>query len=483
MAQLRTIAKAEPDKRMMDALLRGCGIVLTADHLEQLWTYHLLLRRRNPELNLTRIHRFENMVLKLYADSILPGQMLDLPSPLLDLGTGPGMPGIPLKIVHPHLAVHLAESRGRRVAFLREAVTTLALERIGIIDRAITVRHADPVQAVITRAVEPIADTLARIAGCLDAGGLAIFMKGPSCGPEIEAAVTRFAGSYRLEMDKDYRIGDSPHRRKLVVLRRIAPPIGATAKAATAIQSQDNSLYKDLKKLLTGRGIKKQGRAIVAGPRIIADIQRRCPGLGRLWLKTKDQPDPPADWPGVKSVALAPALFAVLDVFGTRTPLLVIETPPMVPWHPGDGIAEGCTLMVPFQDPENVGAVIRSAAAFGVRQVIMLAEGANPFHPKAIRASGGAVLAVSLFQGPSIHELPAELPVIGLSAEGRDLATVSFARRFALLPGLEGPGLPPCWRAAAVSVPMQGDVESLNAAVAEAVVLYVWDQGRRKTDL
>lgn len=478
MARPGTTTKAEPDPEKLAALLRDCGIVLTPDQIERLWTYHLLLRRRNPELNLTRIHRFENMVLKLYADSILPGQLIDLPSPLLDLGTGPGMPGIPLKIAHPRLAIHLAEGRGRRVDFLREAVATLALDQVTIIDRAITVRHTDAVNAVITRAVEPIADTLARIAGCLAAGGLAVFMKGPSCGAEIEEAASRFAGSYRLEMNADYRIGDSPHRRKLVVWRRIDPPKPITAKAATVIQSQDNGLFKDLKKLLTGRGIKKQGRAIVAGARIIADIQRRSPGLGRLWLKTKDQPEPPANWQGVKTVELAPALFAALDVFGTQTPLLVIETPPPAPWHPGDGLAEGCTLMVPFQDPENVGAVIRSAAAFGVKQVIILAEGANPFHPKAIRASGGAVLAVTLWQGPSINDLPAGLPLIGLSAEGRDLATVAFPERFALLPGLEGPGLPRAFRAAAVAVPMQGEVESLNAAAATAVVLYVWGQGR-----
>ena len=98
----------------MAALLERSGIKLSEHQLDQLWLYHKLLRRYNPELNLTRIHNFTNMVLKLYVDSILPGTLMDLPSPLLDLGTGPGMPGIPLKIAYPNLEILLAESRKNR---------------------------------------------------------------------------------------------------------------------------------------------------------------------------------------------------------------------------------------------------------------------------------------------------------------------------------------------------------------------------------
>ena len=82
----------------MEALLERADISLSNTQLGQLWAYHQLLRRYNPKLNLTRIHNFANMVIKLYVDSLLPGRMVALPSPLLDIGTGPGMPGIPLKI-------------------------------------------------------------------------------------------------------------------------------------------------------------------------------------------------------------------------------------------------------------------------------------------------------------------------------------------------------------------------------------------------
>ncbi len=116
----------------MASILRSCGLNLTETQLGQLWDYHSLLRERNPDLNLTRVHNFANMVLKLYADSMLPANMLDLPSPLLDLGTGPGMPGIPLKIYRPGIEIILAESRGKRVEFLNEAVARLELAGVRV---------------------------------------------------------------------------------------------------------------------------------------------------------------------------------------------------------------------------------------------------------------------------------------------------------------------------------------------------------------
>ncbi len=60
-----------PGPHSLQIILERCGIALEADQLEKLWRYHQMLRRANVTLNLTRIHNFENMVIKHYVDSLL----------------------------------------------------------------------------------------------------------------------------------------------------------------------------------------------------------------------------------------------------------------------------------------------------------------------------------------------------------------------------------------------------------------------------
>jgi 16S rRNA (guanine(527)-N(7))-methyltransferase RsmG len=465
----------------MAEIFRSCGLALSAAQLAQFWDYHSLLRERNPALNLTRVRNFRNMVLKLYVDSLLQAEMVELPSPLLDLGTGPGMPGIPLKIYRPQLEILLAESRGKRVEFLQAALARLDLPGLRLAAGRVTARTEEPVAGVITRAVEPIETTLERVQGCLAQDGRVVFMKGPHCAAEIESACRRFARQYDLVLDRAYTIPGTRHERRLLVYRRLDAPahhLRSQARArhgAQPVTSRQNPFFRDMKKLLTGRGIRKAGRAIVAGAKPIAEILARHPHRAEAWLSCGEEAPPPPQSPSdLRWVELAPELFAELDVFGTHAPLLVISLPPIAPWDPAEGFADGCSLLLPFQDPENVGAAIRSAAAFGATQVILLAESAHPFHPKALRAAGGNVLDLRLRQGPALDDLPADLPVLALSAEGQDIHRAAFPAAFGLLPGLEGRGLPPRWRRKALRIAIRSEVESLNAAAAVSIALYEW---------
>lgn len=429
------------------------------------------------------------MVLKLYVDSVLPAGMIDLPSPLMDLGSGPGMPGIPLKIIRPDLEILLAEGRAGRAGFLRIVIDRLGLKGIEVVDRNITPGFEHPVRGVITRALEPMDKTLERISGCLQKTGRAVFMKGPACGPELARALTRFEGRFTLVDDISYGIGNTSHKRRLIVFERQDAPRRTLAEKATRRHSvqelagESNSRFKHLRKLLTGRGIKKAGQALLAGARPIQEALAASPQSCLAWITTGDRHPPPLNAPpAMEWLQLTDPLFQTLDIFGTRSPLLLIEAPEPSPWSPQEGFPPGCSLLIPFQDPENTGAVIRTAAAFGVTQVVLLSESANPFHPKALRASGGAALRIRLRQGPSLSALPPDLSVVSLSADGKDLAEAAFPKAFGLLAGMEGGGLPRMWRDRAVRIPIQQDVESLNAAAATAVALYEWRRRLKEGD-
>ncbi|MEJ5364589.1 MAG: 16S rRNA (guanine(527)-N(7))-methyltransferase RsmG [Desulfosoma sp.] len=483
-------SSAAPSPRLLASILQESGIRPTAEQLERLWTYHQWLRKHNEELNLTRIHNFENMVRKLYVDSLLPGMMTALPSPLMDLGTGPGMPGIPLKILHSHLHLVLAESRQHRVRFLESVCEALGLDHVVVEGRRIGPQYDRPVQGVITRAVEPMAETLERIEGCLEKGGRVIFMKGPQCDEELQRAVRLFAGCYTMVEDRAYVIPGTSHRRRLVVFVRESERPSVVRQAAGAggrhkvIESRENAEFKRLLRALTPKGIKKEGLCLVSGAKVVADVLRIRSDLVQAWITVKGGPSPPPAAPeSVAWLELDKALFDALDIFGTGRSLLSVRVPPCPPWSPGDGLEPGCTLFVPFQDPENVGAVLRTAAAFGVTAAVLLKEAAHPFHPKAVRASAGAVFRLRLRLGPSIHDLPDTLPLIALSQDGRPLDKVLFPDSFGLLAGLEGLGVPEKWRKKAAAISMAPGTESLNAATAMAVALYEWRRRTTSSDL
>ncbi len=477
-----------PSRQSLDAILKGCGISLPDRAVDALWVYHQMLREANARLNLTRIHQFDNMVLKHYVDSLLVLRFEDLPSPLVDMGSGPGLPGVPLAIARPEVQMILAEPRGARADFLREVVERLDLPNVEVYANKVNARFPHRVSGVITRAVASIPETLDRVAHAIEPGGRMLFMKGPDCDEEIAEARRTHAGLFRVVADHAYTIPGTPHHRRLVVYERTEAPAPVITRGDDEpnpayeglirdVTSEANPTFRLARDLLTGKGIRKHGLSLVAGSRAVAEVLVRFPELVQGWVTNSGGSPPPAET-GSRLVwhRLSDALFREIDTSGTHAPLSLVRVPPMEPWNADEPWPEGCTLFIPFQDPENVGAVIRSAAAFGVKRVVLLREAAHPFHPKSIRAGGPALFQVELRTGPSIHDLDAgAFPLIALDVGGPDLVSSPFPERFGLVPGVEGPGLPDRLRRGPVrSIPIEPGVESLNAAAATAVALYAW---------
>ncbi|MCP4668803.1 MAG: RNA methyltransferase [Deltaproteobacteria bacterium] len=237
-----------------------------------------------------------------------------------------------------------------------------------------------------------------------------------------------------------------------------------------------NPTVKIFSRLTHARGIKKYGMALFSGPKQVREILQEFSDrvAGVIF---SDRQEPPAG-PATEEIPyyhLSPELFNRIDPFDIGQPILLVRVDPFPEWT-GEAWPTGCTLCIPFQDPANVGAAIRSAAAFGVSGVIILKEAAHPFLPKSVRAAGSALFRVPLFQGPSLDRLEvSDAPMITLSPGGHDIKGYRFPDSFCLVPGLEGPGLPKQLRdARALSIPMEPCVESLNAALATGIALYQW---------
>jgi TrmH family RNA methyltransferase len=160
-----------------------------------------------------------------------------------------------------------------------------------------------------------------------------------------------------------------------------------------------------------------------------------------------------------------------------ETPTGIVALTPLRLRPPAELMRGPVLLLADLNDPGNAGTLLRSAEAFGAAGVIFGNLGVDPFHPKVVRGAMGA-----LFRLPLAHAGPEEvarasraagIPIIGLTAGGEALPSVTFPADFILAVGHERHGLGRweslCGRLA--GIPMRGG-ESLNAGVAGSIALY-----------
>lgn len=233
------------------------------------------------------------------------------------------------------------------------------------------------------------------------------------------------------------------------------------------IASSQNATFKKLLSLTSSKGLRKERLFLLSGEKLVREYLAG-PAPSIVYEITLPRRAPLS---GGVAVELPSALFAQLDVLGTNFNLLVLEQPE-IPVLSARNLAahkpDGIELVIPIGDPGNLGALIRSCEAFGVRRAILTREAAHPFLPKAVKASAGSVLRVLLMEGPSLSEFPEDC--IALDTEGAALGDFSWPASGLLAIGEEGAGFGARKFKRRVRVLTQG-VESLNVVVAASIAL------------
>ena len=200
---------------------------LSAGQLEQFQTYMELLLEWNEKMNLTAITEPKAVAVKHFLDSILLLPYMEGGDTLIDVGTGAGFPGVPLKIMRPQLHLTLLDSLNKRLRFLKEVLGQLGLEAAVVHARAEEGGRMPNLRAqfsfVTARAVAPLNLLCEYCLPFLQMGGTFLAMKGPEPEEEIAAAKKAvYLLGCELEGVEHFTLpgGDA---RSLVRIRRIKP--------------------------------------------------------------------------------------------------------------------------------------------------------------------------------------------------------------------------------------------------------------------
>ncbi len=211
----------EAEDRLRDLFQNhGMGHI-SHDQRKQLAEFYVLLMENQKTENFTRLLSLKDVGIRHFVDCLIIAQLTELKFPLVDVGTGPGFPGIPLKILYPDQKIILAEGVQRRVEFLKRVRETMHLQKLDIIGRNVNPWFMYPVQGVITRAVEDVRNTLKNVLSCLQTGGRVYLMKGPNVDPEIKTAQEEVGEFYKLVEDHAYSLPHTTHERRLLVYEKI----------------------------------------------------------------------------------------------------------------------------------------------------------------------------------------------------------------------------------------------------------------------
>ena len=223
--------------------ISALGMQITSDQAEKLLVYYGLLVEWNEKMNLTAITDFEAVVKKHFVDSlsIIYVKNMDDVDNLIDIGTGAGFPGIPLKIMFPHLKVTLLDSLRKRIDFLNHVVERLDLCELDTVhgraeDFAKPGVKREKYDLCVSRAVADLAVLSEYCLPYVRVGGEFISYKAGEIDEEVKRAKSAvFLLGGKMEQCRSFLLPGTYITRSLVCIRKVnGCPKKYPRKAGTA---------------------------------------------------------------------------------------------------------------------------------------------------------------------------------------------------------------------------------------------------------
>ncbi len=207
--------------------LESINIVLSGTQKKQFYNYMNLLIEWNKKINLTAIIESEDIILKHFIDSLTVNKFIENESNIIDIGTGAGFPGIPLKIIKPEIEFELLDSLNKRINFLNEVINNLNLKNIKAIHARVeefakNKKNREKYNIVTSRAVANLNVLVEYMLPLAKLGGKCICMKGPNIKEEIEKsknAIKILGGE--IESIEEFTLPQSDIKRTIIIIRKI----------------------------------------------------------------------------------------------------------------------------------------------------------------------------------------------------------------------------------------------------------------------
>ncbi len=218
--------------KQMNEELAAFHLQLTEEQLKKFYRYFELLEEKNKVMNLTAITEEREVVTKHFVDSlslvrVFPELEGGREFSIIDVGTGAGFPGIPLKIVYPNLQVTLLDSLKKRVCFLQEVCSQLELEKISAVhgraeDFGRDKNFREAFDLCVSRAVANLATLSEYCLPFVRIGGLFISYKSEEVGEEIkgaESAIKQLGG--KIKSIQSFKLPKTDMGRSLIAIEKM----------------------------------------------------------------------------------------------------------------------------------------------------------------------------------------------------------------------------------------------------------------------